>query len=63
MNTQPTWSGTQALNVIDGLAACIRSNMVRDYFDDEDKASLKVLLDKAKVGHALAIESAYSKTV
>ncbi|MCA1859287.1 hypothetical protein LE191_04080 [Janthinobacterium sp. HSC-3S05] len=53
--TQTTWSGTQAPTVIDALNACLRSKMVKDYFDDAEKEALTVLLKKAEAGHSVAI--------
>lgn len=56
MKTETTWSGSQAAAVTDALKACMSNKMVVDYFDATEKEVLKVLLDRAEAGHAIAVE-------
>ena len=58
MNT--TWSGSQALAVMDNLTATLRNPMVKAYFDDAEREVLQLLLAKAEAGHALAINTTRS---
>ena len=56
MKTQATtWSGSQAARVLDSLNDCLTNKMVTDFFDDTEKEVLKVLIERAQAGHALAI--------
>jgi hypothetical protein len=58
MNT--TWSGSQALAVMDNLTTALRNPMVKAYFDDAEREVLRSLLSKAEAGHSLAISAAHS---
>lgn len=56
MNT--TWSGSQALAVMDNLTAALNNPMVKGYFDDAEKEALKLLLARAKAGRELGVAAA-----